>query len=265
MSWAAWLLEQGDADDSALAQAERVLAAAELKPGDTVLDLGAGLGLLSFGARERIGDGWVIAIDQSVDALEELLRRAHERNASGIMYLVGDAAALPLPDASIDVAVARSLLVHLDDVPAAVAELARVLRPEGRVSLREPLNRGGTYLSTAIDWGELDERVRALWADVSAGDPLQRLDAETVEAAFAGWADVRVLVEDPGEEWVVTKESAHARLDATGGPDHPSLRERWQEAFSPEEVARLVAHLESLEGTTVTFRRPEAYVTARRI
>jgi arsenite methyltransferase len=254
-----------EADDASRAQAERVLDAAELQHGDTVLDLGAGAGLLTFGARERIGDGWVIAVDRSVDALEELLRRAHERDASGIMYLVGDAAALPLPDASVDAAVVRSVLVHLDDVPAAVAELARVLRPGGRVSLREPLNRGGTYLSTAIDWGELDERVRALWADVTVDDPLQRLDAETLEAAFAGWSDVGVQVEDPGEEWVVTKESARARLDAIGGPGHPSLRERWQRAFSPEEVAQLVAHLESLEGTTVTFRRPEAYVTARRI
>ena len=263
-TWATWLLEQGDADETTLAQAERVLAAADLRPGDTVLDLGAGLGLLSFGAHERIGDGWVIAVDPSVGALDELLQRAHELGASGISYLVGDAAVLPLPDASVDVALLRSVLVHLEDVDGAVVELARVLRPGGRVSLREPLNREGTYLSTAIDWGELDDRVRALWDEACAGDPLQRLDAAALERSFAGWSDVQVSVEDPGEVWQVTKESARARLDATGGPDQPSLRERWQHAFSPEEVAALVARLESLEGTTLEFRRPEVYLRARR-
>ena len=52
---------------------------------------GAGLGLLTLAALERIGDGWVIAVDSSVGALEELLQLAHEANANGIMYLVGDA------------------------------------------------------------------------------------------------------------------------------------------------------------------------------
>jgi SAM-dependent methyltransferase len=252
-----------DVDESSLAQARRVLDGAEIAEGDTVLDVGAGVGLLTFDAHERVGDGWVIAVDPSVDALEELLRRAHEREAGGIMYLVGEAGALPLPDASVDVVVLRSVLVHVEDVRAAVAEFARVLRPAGRVSLREPLNRDGTYLSTAIDWGELDGRVKEVWASID--DPLQRLDADTLRAAFEGWADVAIDVEDPGDEWHVTRESAHARLDATGAPGQPSLRERWEQAFTPEEVQTLVARLESLAGGTVTFRRPEAYVTARRI
>ena len=87
-------------------------------PGDTVLDVGSGLGLLTLAAHDRIGDGWVIAVDPSVGALEELLRLAHEAKANGIMYLVGDAEVLPLPDASIDAAVLRSVLVHVADPDA---------------------------------------------------------------------------------------------------------------------------------------------------
>jgi ubiquinone/menaquinone biosynthesis C-methylase UbiE len=147
------------ADEAALAQAERVLAAADLRSGDTVLDLGTGLGLLSFGAHERIGEGWVIAVDPSVGALDELLERAHELGASGISYLVGDAAVLPLPDESVDVVLMRSVLARADDVHAVVDELARVLRPGGRVSLCEPP------------------------------------DGPDVEAAFAGWSEVRVEAE----------------------------------------------------------------------
>ena len=64
-------------------------------------------------------------------------------------------------------------------------------------------------------------------------------------------------------EWLVTEESVEARLDATGGPGLPSLRERWQAALDPSEVDALVAHLKSLAGTTVRFRRPQLFLSAR--
>jgi arsenite methyltransferase len=267
--WAAWLVANGQADEVMVAEAERVLEAAALVPGDTVLDVGSGLGLLTLAAHDRIGDGWVIAVDPSVGALEELLRLAHEAKANGIMYLVGDAEVLPLPNESIDAAVLRSVLVHVPRPDLAVSELARVLRPGGRLSLREPVNRAATYISTAVDWsplGELGERVTALWVEVSAADPLQRLDPGELEAALhaAGFVEIVAAVEDPGDEWLVTEESADARLDARGGPAEPSLRERWHEAFTPAEADALVGHLNGLAGTTVSFRRPQLFLSARR-
>jgi arsenite methyltransferase len=267
--WAEWLVEHGQADEQSVAQAERVLEAAALEPGDTVLDVGAGLGLLALAAHERIGDGWVIAVEPDAAVLEELLQLAHEANASGIMYLVGDAEVLPLPDASVDAIVLRSVLVHVHDVAAAASELARVLRPGGRLSLREPLNREAALLSTAVDWsplGDLGSRAVALWAEGHADDPSAPLDADELVAslAAAGFADVHVDVEDPGESWLVTTETVDARLDATGGPGRPSLRERWSEAFAPAEVDALVAHLAALAGATVELRRPELFLSARR-
>jgi arsenite methyltransferase len=249
--------------------AERVLEAAVLRPGDTVLDVGAGLGVLTLAAQERIGDGWVIAVDPSVAALEELLRLAHAANASGIMYLVGDAEVLPLPDVSVDVAVVGSALVHVSDTGAAVRELARVLRPGGRLSLCEPLNFDGTRLSTAVDWsplGELGDRVRALSDELASGDPLLRLDARELQAEVeaCGFVEVEAALEDPGEAWLVTEESIDARLDAAGGPGRPSLRERWQRAFTPDEVAVLVAHIRGLAGTTISCGTPRLFLTARR-
>jgi arsenite methyltransferase len=267
--WADWLIAHGQADEETVAQAERVLEAAALQPGDTVLDVGAGLGLLALAAHERVGDGWVIAVDPSSAALEELQRIAQAAGVNGIQLLVGSAEVIPLPDASVDAAVLRSVLVHVGDVGVAVHELARVLRPGGRLSLREPLNRDGTYIATAVDWsplGDLGARVGTLWAEAAAADPLLRLDEDELAAklAAAGFTAVDAAVEDPGEEWLVTPASADARLDATGGPGHPSLRARWQAAFTPDEVDALVAHLHGLAGTTIRFRRPQLYLSARR-
>src|SRR5262249_13171888 len=155
----------------------------------------------------------------SVGALEELLRLAHDVGSNGIMYLVGDAEGLPLPDASVDAGILRSVLVHVGDVRAALAELARVLRPGGRPSLREPLNRDAPGPATAVDWsplGELGDRIRAEWESFAASDPLQRLETDELVAALeaAGFTAVERSVEDPGDEWVVTAESVDARLDA---------------------------------------------------
>jgi SAM-dependent methyltransferase len=183
------------------------------------------------------------------------------------MYLVGDAEVLPLPDASVDAAVLGSVLFHVADPGAVVDELARGLRPGGRLSLREPLD-GGTTISTAVDWsplGKLGERVTAL-GGVSAADRLPRLDTDSLTARLsdAGFTAVEAAVEDLGETWLVTETSLDARLDATGGPATPSLRERWQHSFTPPEVDTVVSHLRSLTGTMITFRAPQLFLSARR-
>ena len=130
--------------------AEAVLAGAELAGGEDVLGLGLDAGPLVFEAHELVGDGWVIAVDPSVDALEELLQHAHELGAPGVMYLVGDADVLPLPNGSVDACVGRFPAERLADVGEPVRELHRVVRPGGRVSL---LERGGDGSALAAALG----------------------------------------------------------------------------------------------------------------
>jgi hypothetical protein len=134
--------------------------------------------------------------------------------------------------------------------------------------LREPLDGGATTISTAVDWsplGELGERVVAL-PERSVADRLPRLDADSLKARLieAGFTAVEAAVEDLGETWLVTEASLDARLDATGGPATPSLRERWQDSFTPPEVDTLVSHLRSLTGTTISFHAPQLFLNARR-
>jgi ubiquinone/menaquinone biosynthesis C-methylase UbiE len=89
-----------------------------------VLDVGAGTG--AFAARVAAGGAWVTAID-SAPAMVERAR------AAGLGAVVADACAIPLPDGVFDCAVANWMLYHVADRDRAIAELARVLRPGGRL------------------------------------------------------------------------------------------------------------------------------------
>jgi ubiquinone/menaquinone biosynthesis C-methylase UbiE len=114
-----------------------VLDGARLAEGDDVLDLGDHSGFLAADVGARIGDGWVYAVARDVETLEELLRSAHEQQVAGVAYLVGDPVVLPLPDASVDAAVGGGAFFDVGEAAGAAAELCRVLRPGGRLSLVE--------------------------------------------------------------------------------------------------------------------------------
>jgi ubiquinone/menaquinone biosynthesis C-methylase UbiE len=128
---------------------DRILEGARLRPGDDVLDL-SGWSALTFGAHERIGDGWVYTVAADVGRLEELLGAAHKLDAPGIAYLVGDVEALPLPDASVDAVVGASVFAAGVAPDRAAGELLRVLRPDGRVSLCERSGGRGEELAAAL-------------------------------------------------------------------------------------------------------------------
>jgi arsenite methyltransferase len=261
--WAEWLAAHGEADPATVADVERVLEAAALRTGDTVLDVGAGLGLLTLAAHERIGEGWVIAVDPSVGALEELLALAHTANASGIMYLVGDAEVLPLPDASVDVAVLGSALLLVADRAAAVRELARVVRPGGRLSLREPV-RGDGSSASAVDWsplGELGIRAGALAAELASADR-DLLDAGWLERELdaSGFVDIVGAVE--GRASHLTAGALADALETPEGGDPASASGR--DSFTPAELGSVVSHLRSIEASATAGTTPQLFLSARR-
>jgi ubiquinone/menaquinone biosynthesis C-methylase UbiE len=118
---------------------DRVLDNAGVSGGETVLDVGCGDGLVGFGALPRVGEsGRVIFSDVS----EELLETCREIAAGDARceFAQGSATQLPLADGSVDVATTRSVLIYVAEKERAVAELHRVLRPGGRLSLFEPIN-----------------------------------------------------------------------------------------------------------------------------
>jgi arsenite methyltransferase len=240
---------------------DRVLDAAEIEPGETVADVGAGTGLLTLGAVERVGaDGEAIAIDISADALDEL--RANT-DAPNVSFLLGAAETLPLPDRSVDAVVTRSVLIYVKDKAEAASEFFRVLRPGGRVSLFEPINRRNLRLSEAIDFsplGELGDRLRA-WNDAfyaNRDDPMLDFDEDDLARYFADAGFMDVHIDLGADEREV---EAERYLNQMGAPGRQMLLERWHADFPPADVERVV---EFLRGGTIATRYPHAFLTGRK-
>ncbi|MCY3786455.1 MAG: methyltransferase domain-containing protein [bacterium] len=115
----------------------------ELAPGHRVLDLGCGFGRHAFGALRRGAD--VLACDLGRSELAEVrdmvaaMRDAGEIPAGAFAITVGaDARRLPFADGGFDRIIAAEVLEHIDDDGAALAELARVLRPGGVLAVTVP-------------------------------------------------------------------------------------------------------------------------------
>jgi ubiquinone/menaquinone biosynthesis C-methylase UbiE len=109
---------------------------AALRPGLDLLDVGCGPGTITSDLARLVAPGRVVGIDRAPEVLAQASAHAGGQGVS-IELRVGDAYALPLPDASFDVVHAHQLLQHLSDPVRALAEMRRVLRPGGVLAVRD--------------------------------------------------------------------------------------------------------------------------------
>jgi SAM-dependent methyltransferase len=227
---------------------DRVLDHTRLAAGETLLDVGCGDGLIAFGALER-GAGEVVFADVSEDLLELCRERAAALGESErCRFVHAPADRLDgIDDGSVDAATTRSVLIYVADKAGAFRELHRVLRPGGRISIWEPINRFGME-DRRRDFGydlrgveELARRVETVFAAIQPDDdPMLDFDERDLirHAEAVGFFPVEL---DLHVEIVPTEPRTWESLVRTSGnPLIPTLEEAMEEALSPEERERLI-------------------------
>jgi demethylmenaquinone methyltransferase/2-methoxy-6-polyprenyl-1,4-benzoquinol methylase len=117
---------------------ERAADRAELRPGDRALDVCCGTGDLALALAPRVGaEGTVIGSDFSEPMLELARRKAAERGVAQVTFEWADALELPYDDAGFDAVTVGFGVRNLADLDAGLGEMARVLRPGGRLVILE--------------------------------------------------------------------------------------------------------------------------------
>jgi arsenite methyltransferase len=113
-------------------------AVAELREGETVLDLGSGGGIDVILSAKRVGpDGTAYGLDMTDEMLALAQQNAREAGVANVHFLKGVIEQIPLPANSVDVVISNCVINLSVDKPAVLTEIARVLKPGGRVGVSD--------------------------------------------------------------------------------------------------------------------------------
>lgn len=114
------------------------LAVAELREGETVLDLGSGGGIDVLLSARRVGPaGHVYGVDMTDEMLDLARANAVRAGATNVEFVRGTIEDIPLPDTAVDVVISNCVINLSVDKPAVLAEMFRVLRPGGRIGISD--------------------------------------------------------------------------------------------------------------------------------
>jgi SAM-dependent methyltransferase len=159
-------------------------AVAELREGETVLDLGSGGGIdVLLSARRVSPTGVAYGLDMTEEMLALARRNASEAGVTNAHFLKGHIEAIPLAAESVDVVISNCVINLSGDKPAVLAEIARILKPGGRVGISDVVAEDSLTPAARAERGS--------WAGCVAGALSRAEYIAGLEAAGLDEVDVR--------------------------------------------------------------------------
>jgi SAM-dependent methyltransferase len=195
-------------------------ATAHLRPGEVVVDLGSGGGLDVFLAAKMVGpEGRAIGIDMTTAMIERARANAQGGGYTNVEFYQSTIDQIPLPDASVDCVISNCVLNLAPDKPAVFREIARVLKPGGRVAVSD--------IALKHELPEAVAQSMAAYVGCIAG--AIKMDEYRDGLLAAGFEHVEIV--DSGADL-----NAYAKVENQAGCCSPAMGESKPDATEPFQV-----------------------------
>ena len=262
--WSEWLLNRRFGANAKQLKAtmdclypvrDKVLQYAHLGENETLLDVGCGDGLIAFGAFEQSNSVKVIFSDISQDLLNHAQVIAQKMGVlDRCQFICAPAENLSvIRDKSVEVVTIRSVLIYVATKQLAFSEFYRVLKPQGRLSIFEPINKFCSSEPMHIFWGydvtpvaEIAQKIKAVYYRIQPPDSDPMLDFDERDLlSFAGKAGFKEIhLELQVEIKPKSKDTNWESVFRTAwNPKIPTLEEAIQQVLTSSEAKEFIAHL----------------------